>query len=371
MSLVVGGGVAAALLHGFRKVDGIGWPMVIAAGVAVLGLLALGVDPVIRRFEDTFADPGDSFSTRASLLKDTVSMIAAFPVFGAGLGSYWVTFPAYDTTVRGGVAEHAENQYIESFAEIGALGGILGLAFVAVVLIGAWRRIRESNDRTALGLFGIAFGISALAFHSLTDFGLEIPAVGFLFACLLGATLGQSSVSTANWLAPARTPARFVLAGCSAAAAVGLATGLPSAFRSVEAFEAGRSAEELRTRDRQNTRERTHRSFTRNWLETQPSSGQRQTQPTSNTGSGRHSPRGTRSVIEKRQNLNWQTDDEERQPDRESPVTPAISSGVEDEQAEETDQCAPRERAQLGPTFGPIWSVAGQLNKIWIDDDGR
>ena len=98
--------------------------------LALAGLLTLGIDPVIRRFEDTFADPVDAFSTRADLLRDTAAMVTAFPLLGAGLGTYWVAFPAFDSSTRGGTAEHAENQYIETFAELGLLGGLFAFAFV-------------------------------------------------------------------------------------------------------------------------------------------------------------------------------------------------------------------------------------------------
>lgn len=361
MSLVVGAGVAAALLHGFRKVDGIGWPMVIAAGFAVLGLLALGVDPVIRRFEDTFADADGSFAVRANLLRDTAAMIAAFPVFGAGLGSYWVTFPAYDSTARGGVAEHAENQYIESFAELGIVGGLLGVAVLGLIALAAWRRMRESKERSTLGLFGIAFAFGAFGFHSLTDFGLEIPAVGFLFACLLGATIAQSSTRTPDSAPASRPLGRFVLTGCSLAAAVGLLAGLPNALRATSAFEHGRSAEALRleiSRSADANTPELHADlarFSREAAEADPSNVEYRFWSAFS--------QWNKAVVDKHFAL--QTEDAEGNVIA-SPVTPDTAPELKEEARETID--ALLASAEAGPTHGPIWSVAGQLRKIWLEE---
>lgn len=241
MSMVVGAGASAALMHGTRRVEGIGWPVVIAAFFAFAGLLTLGIDPVIRRFEETFADPANAFAVRADLLRDTGAMVAAFPLFGAGLGAYWVAFPAFDTAVRPGTAEHAENQYIETFAELGLVGGLLAFAFVGMVLFGLLRAIASLDRRTNFGLFGLVFAFTAMAFHSLTDFGMEVPAVGLTVALLCGASIARSRESLRR-----SARGRFFTAALSAGTCALLLTGLSPALAAVDAHRAGRAAELLR-----------------------------------------------------------------------------------------------------------------------------
>lgn len=350
MSLVVGGGVSAALMHGMRKVEGIGWPMVIAAGFALIGLLTLGVDPVIRRFQDTFADPTDAFSTRADLLADTGAMIAAFPLFGAGLGSFGIAFPSFDSTMRGGTAEHAENQYVEAFAELGIVGGLLGLTCLALVGVGAFRALRRVNHSSGLGLFGIAFGLAAIAFHSLSDFGLEIPAVGLFVAALLGATIGMTSSVRST-----TSRSRMTATGAAALVATGLITGLPSAINTADAFEHGRRAESLRAE-----------------LAKAPGAGTQQ-QHTNLVRAATLAAEADPSNVEYRfwaefarwnQTIATAYSDALAESGTSAPITPETAPQLKAAAQKAVD--ALLASCSAGPTHGPTWSVAGQIQEIWL-----
>ncbi|MEE2940802.1 MAG: O-antigen ligase family protein [Planctomycetota bacterium] len=351
MSLVVGAGASAALMQGTRRVEGIGWPVVIAAFVALAGLLALGIDPVLRRFEETFADPIDTFAVRADLLRDTASMVAAFPLFGAGLGAYWVAFPGYDTSSRAGTAEHAENQYIETLAELGLVGGLLAFAFVGMVLLGLLRTIASSRRRTDLGLFGLVFAFTAIAFHSLTDFGMEIPAVGLTVALLCGASIARSQGT------PRLTPrVRFLTAALSAGTGIALITGLSPAFSAADAHRAGRAAEFLRADLRATGGlgdEGQHVSLV---ALTEEAAG-------ADPGS-----------IELRFWAAFSRWSEAVARHRGfDPVTPPATAATAPE-LEGLARATVEElllAAELAPTHGPTWAVAGQLQAIWLAPDAE
>lgn len=349
MSLVVGAGASAALMQGTRRVEGIGWPMVIAAVLALAGLLTLGIDPVIRRFEDTFADPTQAFSTRADLLRDTASMVAAFPLLGAGLGAYWVAFPAFDTTARPGTAEHAENQYIETLAELGLIGGLLAFAFVGLVLFGLLRTIASSNRRTNLGLFGLAFAFTAVAFHSLTDFGMEIPAVGLTVALLCGAAIARSNG------APRYTPrVRFLTAALSAGTGIALIAGLSPAFAAADAHRSGRSAEFLRD-------------------SLSATGGQGDESQHANllalTDQAACADPGSIELRFWAAFARWnEAVARHRGFDLEAPpATPATAPELKALAQTTVDELLLA--AQLAPTHGPTWAVAGQLSAIWLDSE--
>lgn len=350
MSMVVGAGVSAALMQLSRRVEGIGWPMVIAAALALAGLLTLGIDPVIRRLEDTFADPVDAFSTRADLLRDTVAMFAAFPLLGAGLGTYWVAFPAFDTSVRGGTAEHAENQYIETFAELGALGGVLVFAFVGLVLWGLVRSLMDTSHRTNFGLFGVTFGFAAIAFHSLTDFGMEIPAVGLTVALLAGATIARSQGKPR-----VTTRVRMTTAALSAGTGIALLGGLAPAFAAADAHHASLLAE-----------------YQRDQIHTGAVEGDAGAHAAlvSYAASAAESDPGNVEFRFLAAFDRWtEAVAGARGFDPDAPaVTPETNPELVPLARETVDELLAA--AVLAPTHGPTWAVAGQLRTLWLDRDG-
>ncbi|MDB2576115.1 O-antigen ligase family protein [Planctomycetota bacterium] len=232
ISMIFAASIAAAVMQYSRRIDGVGWSMAIA-GIAATGvLLTLGVDPIIEKFEAVNAGEQSNFTTRLELIRDSASMGVAFAGAGAGLGAFVVAFPGFDTAVRSGTAVHAENQYLELFAEMGLPGAVLGLAFLVLLSLAVLRGARSSRGVPSMGLFGIVFGLSALGFHSLTDFGLVIPAVGLTAATLAGAALGCSGQS-----ASASLPRRLFAGGSAATALTILAASVPGAAREATAWD--------------------------------------------------------------------------------------------------------------------------------------
>jgi hypothetical protein len=186
ISLVFAASVTAIAMQLTRKVEGIGWPLVGVGTIAFVGLLAFGFDPIYTRLSETMADPVEAFDVRAELARDSLRMATALPAAGAGFGTYWVTFPMFDQAVRGGTAANAENEYVELLAETGFMGALAVLVGLVLVAVALTRMARSGGSRTNIGGFGLIFALAAVAFHSLTDFGLEIPAVGVLTLVLAG-----------------------------------------------------------------------------------------------------------------------------------------------------------------------------------------
>lgn len=348
VSLVVALAVCAALMQVTRKVEGIGWPMVGFAFVAFAGLLAMGIDPVIERFERAADDPTTAVSTRLDLIRDTASMAMSYGAFGSGLGSYELAFPAFDTAVRGGTAEHAENQYMEVFAELGFIGSLLVLSFLVLSIRTLWRQLRSTASRTDYALFGVFFALTAIAFHSLTDFGMEIPAVALAITTVTGAALGRCSNTILH-----SSRARIASGLLAVSAATLLVTSLPLAF---EANDGNRHAliaddlrRELQTTSGIGTKEQHARLI-------EHTSAAALADPTNakhrfwailaewNAAIAEvrgHDPKGP--------SINPLT-----HPELATPATKAVSSLVAN--------------LKQGPTHGPTWSVAGQLKSLWMVD---
>jgi O-antigen ligase len=166
----------------------------------VLGVAAWLVDWVhlLRRFELGPVE-GMTLKLRLELNADTWRMAQEFPWWGSGLGSYEHVFPAFKTTFRTGVFQHAHNDYLEMLAETGWPGLLSYLAFLGWVLLrgGRWIVAAARQSRTwpsrrlrrAILASGAWAGILAFAAHALVAFPLHVPANALMFFVLVGLLL--------------------------------------------------------------------------------------------------------------------------------------------------------------------------------------
>ena len=148
--------------------------------------LYIGIDATIERFSlDRILQEG-----RPTIWGNTVGIIADFPLFGSGLGTFTSLYPAYEEVKMQVRYSHAHNDYLEYFSELGIVGMILllgGILFILVTCFLAWRERRRAEVK-GLGLGGIIAVVSILI-HSITDFNLQIPANMLLFSVVLSLTL--------------------------------------------------------------------------------------------------------------------------------------------------------------------------------------
>ncbi|MCK5872974.1 MAG: O-antigen ligase family protein, partial [Methylococcales bacterium] len=110
---------------------------------------------------------------------------------GTGYGGFEKSFRLYrDKTVKGHYTA-AHNSYLENIFELGILQAFAlfsAIFFIAIrCLQGIWKRQRN-------WIFP-AIGFSATVLvgtHALVDFSLQIPAIAYTYALLMGAAFAQS-----------------------------------------------------------------------------------------------------------------------------------------------------------------------------------
>jgi O-antigen ligase len=110
---------------------------------------------------------------------------------GVGYGSFEKSFRLYRDETIVGLYDKAHNTYLENIFELGLLqASALFIAIFLVALIclrGVWVR-RRHWIYPAIG-----FSASLLVgVHALVDFSLQIPAVAFTYALIMGAAVGQT-----------------------------------------------------------------------------------------------------------------------------------------------------------------------------------
>jgi O-antigen ligase len=189
----------------FRRGRGLGFALS-AFAVAFVALVLLvradATSPVLRRFSDLPAQL-DVGLGRWSIWSQAAELVRRFPLTGVGLGAFGAVMPVYRTEGPGFALEHAHNDYLELAGEAGLLG-CAAILVAAVVAVWRWRRGPLRPEYGLVG-YGAAAGLVAMAFHSLADFNLRIPANALTAAALLGIVLARRSSPD-----PAKTLPRLV-----------------------------------------------------------------------------------------------------------------------------------------------------------------
>jgi tetratricopeptide (TPR) repeat protein len=125
------------------------------------------------------------------------------PLAGHGAGTYqfsWVKLRSIETPVH-----NAHSLYLEAFAELGLIGGLLTLAMVGFLLwtgFAAWRHARGAARELNAALLAAAL---AVAVGMGVDWFWEIAALGSVFFLATGALLAARCVQLARARAASET----------------------------------------------------------------------------------------------------------------------------------------------------------------------
>lgn len=160
--------------------------------IVALGLLSSSGEGLLSRLA------GTETVDRLPIFTVALRAIDTAPLQGSGYGTFAAIFPMFrDSSVPDDKAYiFAHDTYIELATEIGMPATVLLLLaliwLAALVLIGAYTRKRDNI------IPSLAFAAATLvAIHATLDFSVQIPAVGCMFAALLG--LGNAQAWTSNW----------------------------------------------------------------------------------------------------------------------------------------------------------------------------
>lgn len=166
-----------------------------AAAICLAFFFSLPLD-LVGQFGAAAGDP--TAEGRLPIWRDTLHLIANYPLFGCGLGGYVQGFMRYQTAgLHFGWAE-AHNDYLQLIAELGVVGFIIPATFSIAALAQATRTARHGTTRdiryAALACVG---GLSAMLVHSFADFNMHIPANAMVFWWIGGiaVALGETRTS--------------------------------------------------------------------------------------------------------------------------------------------------------------------------------
>jgi O-antigen ligase len=255
IAFVLLAGIGASLSRGGYVATGVallamaGWlmryrdyrkPVLILVGVIVVAAVLFFVQErhAQRRFQNMFTDfAADNVRVRSYLWTAATRMWLDHVWWGVGPGQFDVRFPAYRPTAVPSRPYWAHDDYLNTLADWGAVGG--GIVAWGLVCLGAgalktWKYVQREpgdlstrrSDRAALVL-GASIALLALAVHSVVDFNLHIPANAILATVLAASLTSHLRFATDRYWVTLHWPGRLAVTALALSAVVFLsASGL-------------------------------------------------------------------------------------------------------------------------------------------------
>lgn len=172
-----------------RKIKNNAAVMVLLAVITVVswGVLNQSGDKLIERLDSTSLENEGRFLVYDILSKANVEN----RWLGVGYGSFYRSFRLYRDETILGYFDMAHNTYLENIFELGLLQAsalFIAIFWTALICLrGVWVR-RKHWIYPAIG-FSASLLVGA---HALVDFSLQIPAVAFTYALIMGTAVGQA-----------------------------------------------------------------------------------------------------------------------------------------------------------------------------------
>jgi O-antigen ligase len=222
----------------------------VAVTAAFVALMAIGGGPLIDRLLKV-----DSYvAGRADIAAAHWQAFRAAPWMGYGLGGFDAVNRSV-TTIRNYAAlwniHAAHDVYLQWLEEAGVLGAAPMFLAVGAVLVLA---VRGSVRRTRMTTWvrGLLAAALVALIHGLSDFGLQVPSMAQLLACVLGLAAGLAMPSSAGERSTAGSGLPWAAAGFGALLSVvaggyAAATGLAPSGRLVPGLPLPAAYDEMAT----------------------------------------------------------------------------------------------------------------------------
>ena len=157
----------------------------------IVGTIWVGGDPLVKSFQSVSnelnpeAQTAYSGASRNEIWRATLKMFAAHPIFGVGLGAYWIGITAYHDASGLVTPQEAHNDYLELLSSGGLVGFGLGVWFALIVFRKIRSALKTRTGFTRAVCVGATMGIAGVAVHSIFDFGLHILVNALVLMVLL------------------------------------------------------------------------------------------------------------------------------------------------------------------------------------------
>ena len=154
------------------------------AALAIVAMLGYGDGTrLLSRVDETRAT---GIANRLAIWRDTVPVIADFPLTGVGAGAFGNAMRLYQTSPRTYYHNEAHNQYLQIVSEGGMLLAVPAAFTLCAFIVAARRQLRRRDDPVHWMRVAAAAALVGVAVQSVWETGLTLPANGMLAAALAG-----------------------------------------------------------------------------------------------------------------------------------------------------------------------------------------
>ena len=164
--------------------------IVLIAGSLTLAFIALVSTPVVERVMTAMEKEEEaSFYSRVVAWGGVMDMISDHPLIGIGPGTFKTVFTQYQPP---GLSAHftmAHNDYLHFISETGLLLIPVIIWMIIALYRKGFKKLKNPSRLVRATTLGSMTGITAILFHSITDFNLHIPANAILFVVLAAITV--------------------------------------------------------------------------------------------------------------------------------------------------------------------------------------
>lgn len=188
-------------------------PIVITLSILVVatGVGRDGLKTVAAGFGANLAKDIASMNGRVEIWKNSVRMIADFPLTGTGGGTFRAVYPRYVAPATGSWAIHAHNEYLETQSNGGLIASLSLAAFLFAFFRATLAMFRNRQDGNAIHLYlGSLAGLAAIFLHCLIELQFRSSAaVALYFFFVLGVHASSIAPRQTHWSILPTTTAHF------------------------------------------------------------------------------------------------------------------------------------------------------------------
>ncbi len=133
----------------------------------------------------TLASPGSAGATRFAIWSSSLEMLQESPWWGIGLGSFWLTYPAFRAPHDASGGYFVHNDYLQIWLEAG-LPGILLFLTASLALLLAIFSSRRAEVEARNEIHGLGAGLVAIGVHSAFSYNFYLLSVLLLCGIYVG-----------------------------------------------------------------------------------------------------------------------------------------------------------------------------------------
>lgn len=173
----------------------------LVVNMGILNLFIISAYFGIGQIKQKLTPISQSEATANDIAQDAYPMVADFPIFGSGGGSFYSTFPSYQHMEVGTFYNHMQNDYLQFLIEYGVIGSFI---LVAIFALSMYKAIEAFNSRRSSIFKGTAFACAMVFVGMAMHMSVDYPLQGYAIACYFVVFLALSIVINTIKLAPTK-----------------------------------------------------------------------------------------------------------------------------------------------------------------------